>query len=819
MTSIAIIDVIGLAYDGNTLQTRGLGGSESAVIYMAKELSNIGFDVTVFNNCQDSQANPGIYDNVKYIDISTLDLNNNHTYDIVISSRTVIPFLKKDDYPNYTEFNPTRYEKIKTNAKLKIVWMHDTFCRGDELLEDMIVNKDIDELFTLSDFHTSYVTNANHGKRRMFEVLKKSIFMTRNGIKMHKNDVNISKKDPFLYVFNASVTKGMLPLLKNIWPTFKAHIPQARLKVIGGYYRFRENAAPDAQEQQWLELINDRNLANLDVEFTGIITQQEIANILEQASFMMYPSAFPETFGISSLESLAYNTPLITTRFGALEETAIEDACYLIDYAIEPNSLYPNINLDIQCQKFIDLAINASNDRYLHQQKMYKCNIIKDICTWDTVALQWKQHFYRKLGLYLSRHDYNKVSIINNRVKTVFNRKFTNIEDNSVPTKKEQRIVVITPMYNAQNYIAKCIESVTTQNYDNYHMIVIDDNSSDNSYNVALDWATDKVTIISNKQNRGAIFNQLTAIQNYCEHNDIVMLLDGDDSLVNNNEIFNYFNNIYSNNETEFTYGSCWSMVDNIPLIAQHYPLEVKQNKTYRSHKFNWNIPYTHLRTFKAYLLDGIEESKFQNERGEWLKAGGDVAMFYNVIEKADPNKIKAISDIIVNYNDMNPLNDYKVNATEQTKNANHIMNGNSPINTPQKTILIAIPSAKYIEPKTMESIYNQIVPQGYTTTFQYFYGYSPSQIKNLICHWGVHFTYVIILNKDAILPNDFLLMVTESEKIVHDYKFTYLSFPGRVINSIQYPYFTPQQNITSENETFINHIMSTGVARELINH
>jgi hypothetical protein len=39
MITIAIIDVIGLPYDGDTLKKRGLGGSESALILLAKELA------------------------------------------------------------------------------------------------------------------------------------------------------------------------------------------------------------------------------------------------------------------------------------------------------------------------------------------------------------------------------------------------------------------------------------------------------------------------------------------------------------------------------------------------------------------------------------------------------------------------------------------------------------------------------------------------------------------------------------------------------------------------------------------------------------
>ena len=46
---VAFIDILGLRYDGDTLTKRGLGGSESAVILMSRELCRLGFDVTVFN--------------------------------------------------------------------------------------------------------------------------------------------------------------------------------------------------------------------------------------------------------------------------------------------------------------------------------------------------------------------------------------------------------------------------------------------------------------------------------------------------------------------------------------------------------------------------------------------------------------------------------------------------------------------------------------------------------------------------------------------------------------------------------------------------
>jgi glycosyltransferase involved in cell wall biosynthesis len=672
MISLAIIDTIGLTYDGNTLSKRGLGGSESAVILISKELAKIGFSVTVFNSCIDKEANPGIYDGVTYRDLTELDKENNFIFDIVISSRTVIPFLHPALWNEFKDLNPQRFYKIKQNAKFKVVWMHDTFCLGDHHLEGMITHHDINEVFTLSDFQTSYVSNCDHGARRNFEVLKDHIFQTRNGIVLYKDEVDIKAKDPFLYVYNASVTKGMIPLVTKIWPRIKAKIPQAKLKVIGGYYRFRENAQPDAQEVTWRGMVNDPKYKDLDIEFTGIIKQSEIADILAKSSYFLFPGAFPETFGISTLESLAYNTPLVATRFGALEETAVEEACYKIDYAIEPNVLFKNINSENQENKFIETVVRASNNPYLHQQKMYYCNIIKDICTWDTVALQWKQHLFKKLKKYLPKTEYKKVSYINSRIHEVFGRRFYNKVETYIPRNTQNRIVIITPMYNAEQYIEKCIESVTSQDYDNWEMYIIDDCSTDNSYKVALKYQSDNIHIIPNDKNFGAVCNQIDVIKNDCQSTDIVVLLDGDDSLVNDNQILHKINNAYVNG-ADFTYGSCWSMVDNIPLISQPYPTEVIENKTFRSHRFNWNMPYTHLRTFRANLIQSVDDSKFKDENGIWYKAGGDGSIFYEAIERAE--KIYVFQDIIYNYNDASPINDYKVNGKEQTRNAQRILN------------------------------------------------------------------------------------------------------------------------------------------------
>lgn len=753
---ICIVDKLGLCYDGNTLERHGLGGSESAVILISKELAKLGFDVTVVNNCKGSSyAAPGDYDSVRYIDNSDAS-GHTDNYDVVIVSRSIYPFLENSQYP----FIPT--------SNKRILWLHDTFVQGDEGVEELVLRGVIHHIFTLSDFHTNYILNSNHGVRRNFEVLKKYIFQTRNGAVNYIPEVDLSKKDRNHFVYNASATKGLIPLLDHIWPIIKNRIPEARLTVIGGYYRFREGAEPDQQEQLIKDLANQENLKNLGVTFTGVITQREIADILANANMMLFPGAFPETFGISTLESLLYKTPLVTTRFGALEETAVDRACYLIDYAIEPNSLFPNINTTIQVEKFINAVINAYNNTYLHQQKQNYCDVVKDVAGWDTVALQWKQFLYKITGNFLLVDDYRTVNRINKKVARVFGRTF------NMPTQQEydshgsqRRIVIISPFWNAEHYVSKNILSVACQDYNNYIHILIDDASTDKSH---LEVAKTINLLSSNKhnfrvhnnlENRGAIYNQLMAVREYVQDDDIVILLDGDDWLVNNNTLFHYYNDLYDQGY-EFTYGSMWSVVDNIPLISQEYPEHVKKNKSYREHLFNWRIPYTHLRTVLGKHIKNLDESKFKDENNNWMRSGHDNPLFYELIERVDPSKIYCNREIVCNYNDANPLNDYKIRGEEQNRNAD--LSYRKP-STLKKRILLAIPTNKYIEPETFRSLWNLEVPDGYELEFQYFYGYQIDQIRNLIAHWAVAYDYLFCVDSDIVVPKDALVKMLNANK------------------------------------------------------
>ena len=46
---------------------------------------------------------------------------------------------------------------------------------------------------------------------------------------------------------------------------------------------------------------------------------------------------------------------------------------------------------------------------------------------------------------------------------------------------KQDLISIIVPVYNVENYIDKCVESIINQSYKNLEIILVDDGSTDNS--------------------------------------------------------------------------------------------------------------------------------------------------------------------------------------------------------------------------------------------------------------------------------------------------------------------------------------------------
>lgn len=92
------------------------------------------------------------------------------------------------------------------------------------------------------------------------------------------------------------------------------------------------------------------------------------------------------------------------------------------------------------------------------------------------------------------------------------------------------KISVIIPMFNSEEFIRRCIVSIEKQTLKDIEVIIVDDCSKDNSYNIAklaIDESKLSGKVIRNKINQGPGFSRNIGI-NACK-GDYVLFLDSDD--------------------------------------------------------------------------------------------------------------------------------------------------------------------------------------------------------------------------------------------------------------------------------------------------
>lgn len=92
-------------------------------------------------------------------------------------------------------------------------------------------------------------------------------------------------------------------------------------------------------------------------------------------------------------------------------------------------------------------------------------------------------------------------------------------------------ISVIVPVYNVEKYLSECIDSVLSQTYDNYEIILVDDGSTDNSGKICDEYAEkhDKITVI-HKENSGPSKTRNVGLE--ISKGEYIYFLDSDDYLV-----------------------------------------------------------------------------------------------------------------------------------------------------------------------------------------------------------------------------------------------------------------------------------------------
>ncbi len=200
-------------------------------------------------------------------------------------------------------------------------------------------------------------------------------------------------------------------------------------------------------------------------------------------------------------------------------------------------------------------------------------------------------------------------------------------------------IDIIIPVYNVEKYLEKCVQSVLSQSYSDYHIILVDDGAKDNSGKICdqLAQRNEKITVI-HKENGGLSSARNSGIE--ASLGEYVLFLDGDDTLTEN--ALQILIDAMESGGIDAVFGGfrCVDEAGN-----ELHTLSVQEQVLYGDSRFSLVYDYTFMvmacgKLYRRELLDGI---RFREGR-----LNEDVFIYHELAYRA--NKIYCIEEPIINY-------------------------------------------------------------------------------------------------------------------------------------------------------------------------
>ena len=132
---------------------------------------------------------------------------------------------------------------------------------------------------------------------------------------------------------------------------------------------------------------------------------------------------------------------------------------------------------------------------------------------------------------------------------------------------------IIVPAYNASKYIRDCIDSVLSQNYSNFELIIVDDGSTDETKSIVYEYSSDtrikyvyqNNTGVSSARNKGILES----------NGDYICFVDADDVVSPN--FLKTFDDILNKKRIDIVYCENYDFYnDSLPDFAHKMNNEIK---------------------------------------------------------------------------------------------------------------------------------------------------------------------------------------------------------------------------------------------------
>jgi len=285
------------SWSGADILTKGMGGSETYIIEMARYIQKRGdYKVVVFCNCVEQS----VFEGVEYIPIAQF-----------------MPFAKSRFIhtciiSRFSEYIPVA---ISGNVENLYMVLHDLSSSG---LVIPISDK-LKKIFCLSEWHVEYFTNIFPQFKSITVPFYYGIDIAKfNGERM----VESSPKTPYKFIYSSYPNRGLYELLL-MWPTIVDRYPKANLHIYSDIKGKWVNEFASELMQKIGELyVKYENLpGGLNIHKYGWVSKSTLAEAWKTAEYWLYPCTFMETFCLTALEAALSKTLAITNGLAALQNT------------------------------------------------------------------------------------------------------------------------------------------------------------------------------------------------------------------------------------------------------------------------------------------------------------------------------------------------------------------------------------------------------------------------------------------------------------------------------------------------------------------
>jgi glycosyltransferase involved in cell wall biosynthesis len=293
---IAFIDAINWDYTPLTPSERPLGGSQSAAVYLARELAGRGHEVTLFNNT----SRPGVHAGIECPGMSagiSADRLNRFDAAVVLNSAT-----------------GQRFRGGGVTTRLILWSQHAADQPAVADLASLEERLAWDGFFLVSEWQaTGYAARFGIRPERV-TILRNAVAPVFQTLERPNPPFFRTGAAPVL-VYTSTPFRGLLVLL-TAFPAIRAAVPGCRLRVYSSMSVYQVAAAADDYR-----VLYDLARALPGSEYVGSLPQTALAEAIAQADILAYPNTFPETSCIAVMEAMAAGCLVAGSKLGALPET------------------------------------------------------------------------------------------------------------------------------------------------------------------------------------------------------------------------------------------------------------------------------------------------------------------------------------------------------------------------------------------------------------------------------------------------------------------------------------------------------------------